>query len=74
MRGISLLGLILLAAGIAGLFYRYIPYTQTQSVVELGPVQIDKTVEKQLPIPELAALAAVLAGLGLVFAGRRSGV
>ena len=72
MRGISIFGLILIAAGIAGLFYRYIPYTQTQSVVDVRPVQIDKVVEKRLPIPELAPLAAVLAGLGLVFVGRRS--
>lgn len=74
MRGISIIGLILIAIGIAGLIYRFVPYTQTQSVVDVGPVQIDKVVEKRLPIPEIASLAAIFAGLGLVFAGRRSAV
>jgi hypothetical protein len=72
MRGTVILGLLLIFAGIAALAYPYITYTEKERVVDVGPIKIDKEETKQIPISQIAAVAALVAGLALVFAGNRS--
>ncbi len=72
MRGTAILGLFLMFAGLAALAYPYITYTETERVVDVGPIKIDKQETKHFPISEVAAVAALVAGLALVFAGSRS--
>ena len=72
MRGTAILGLFLIFAGLAALAYPYITYTETERVVDVGPIKIDKQETKHFPISEVAAVAALVAGLALVFAGNRS--
>ena len=71
MRGFAFIGLLLIAGGIAALAIPYITYTQNERVVDVGPIKIDAKETKHLPIPEIAAVAAIVAGLGLIFAGSR---
>jgi hypothetical protein len=72
MRGTVILGLLLIFAGIAALAYPYITYTEKERVVDVGPIKIDKEETKHIPISQIAAVAALVAGLALVFAGNRS--
>lgn len=74
MRGAAILGLLLIFAGLAALAYPYITYTETKRVVDVGPIQIDKEETKHFPISQVAAVAALVAGLALVFAGSRRAV
>jgi len=72
MRGTAIIGVLLIFAGIAALAYPYITYTEKERVVDIGPLKIDKEETKHFPISQIAAIAALVAGLALVFAGNRS--
>ena len=72
MRGAAIIGLVLIFGGLAALAYPYITYTETERVVDVGPIQIDKEETKHFPISQVAAIAALVVGLALVFAGNRS--
>ena len=45
---------------------------QTKPVVKLGPLQVNSQEDHTVWIPTAAGIAAVLAGVGLVFAGKRT--
>jgi hypothetical protein len=72
MKPIVLLGMVLIVLGIAGLFVSRVSWTETKPVVRLGPLQVNSQEDHTLWIPTVAGVAAVLAGVGLVFAGKRS--
>jgi uncharacterized membrane protein YidH (DUF202 family) len=72
MKPIMILGIVLIVAGIAGLVLGNISWTETEPLVKAGPLEINTTETHNVWIPTAAAIAAVLAGLGLVFAGTRA--
>ena len=72
MRGFALIGLLLIFGGIAALAVPYITYTEKERVVDVGPLKIDTNETHHLPIPQIAAAAAIVAGLALIMAGNRS--
>ena len=72
MKNISILGAILVVLGVCALFFGHISYTETKPAVRLGPLQIDTQEDHTLWIPTVAGAITVIAGLGLVMAGRRS--
>ena len=71
MRGLMLIGFLLIAGGIAALAVPYITYTEKERVVDVGPIKIDSEETKHFPISQVAAIAGIVAGLGLVVAGSR---
>jgi hypothetical protein len=72
MKPIAMLGVILIVLGVAGLFFGHIGWTETKPVLKLGPLQVNSQEDHSIWIPTVAGLAAVMAGVGLVFAGKRS--
>jgi hypothetical protein len=72
MRGTMILAMLLIVGGIAGLAVPYFTYTTKENVVDVGPVQIDADKTKQVNIPQIAAIGALVAGLVLMFAARRA--
>ena len=72
MRGTFLLAILLIGGGLAGLAVPYFTYTQKERVVDVGPIQVDADKTKHVNIPQIAAIAALVAGLALLFAGNRS--
>jgi hypothetical protein len=58
--------------GIGALVVPRISWTQTETVAEIGPIDINADKEKNVWIPTAAAIAALVAGLGLVVVGRKS--
>ncbi len=73
MRGTLLIALVLIVGGIAALAVPYFTYTQKETVVDVGPVQIEADKTKRVNIPQIAGIAALVAGLALLFASRREG-
>jgi hypothetical protein len=71
MKPMSILGIVLIVAGIAGLFVSRISWTETEPVVKAGPIEINHEEDHSLWIPTAAGVVSVIAGLGLVVAGRR---
>jgi len=72
MKPIMILGIVLIVAGIAGLFFSRVSWTETEQVAKIGPLEINSQENHTVWIPTAAGIAAVLAGVGLVFAGKRT--
>ena len=71
MKVLSLVGVILVILGIAALVLQYVPIRETRTIVDAGPIQIQQETERRVPIPTIAGIAAVIAGLGLAIIGQR---
>ena len=71
MRALTIVGVVLILLGIAGLVVRVIPVRHTEEVAKIGPVTATQTKEDDYPIPTYAGVIAVLAGAVLIFADRR---
>jgi uncharacterized membrane protein len=69
MRPLSLLGVLLIIAGIVVVAMRGIPYTKSRNEVEVGPLKV--TAQERGLVPPIAGIAAIVIGGVLVFAGRK---
>jgi hypothetical protein len=72
MKPVAILGLVLIVVGIIGLVVSHVSWTETKPVVQLGPLQVNSQEDHTVWIPTAAGVMAVVAGIGLVFAGKRS--
>ena len=71
MKPIAILGLVLIVLGIGGLIFRSIHWTETKTVADIGPIHVQADEDHNVWIPTAAGIAAVVAGVGLVFVSRR---
>jgi uncharacterized membrane protein len=68
MRPLTLLGILLMAAG-AFLLFRGASYSSRENLVEIGGVEV--TAERERPVPAWVGAVVAVVGLGLVVAGSR---
>jgi drug/metabolite transporter (DMT)-like permease len=67
----KILGAILLVIGVVALAYGGFQYTTQKKVVDMGPVQIDKTEHHSIPLsPVLGLGCLVIGGVVLVAGGK----
>lgn len=71
MRPLLILGIVLVVAGIVALVVPYIVLTDTKQVIDLGPLSIEAKEQRVIPIPAIAGIASVVAGLACLFMARR---
>ena len=71
MKSISILGIVLIVLGVAALFFGHFSFTETKPVLTAGPLQVNSQEDHTVWIPTVAGIVVLLAGVGLVFAGRR---
>lgn len=64
-------GVVLIVLGIVGLAVTGISFTTQETVADLGPLQIEREERRTVPIPAVAAGAALVAGIVLVVASSR---
>ena len=72
MKPMSILGIVLIIGGIIGLFVSRVSWTETKPLIKAGPIEINHEEDHSVWIPTAAGVIAVLAGVGLVFAGKRT--
>jgi hypothetical protein len=72
MRNLVWVGVVLIALGIAGLVIQNVSYTEKNTVLDVGPLEVKAEEQHNVPIPTIAGVIAILAGVVLVFAARRS--
>ncbi|HZQ01290.1 MAG TPA: hypothetical protein VFB13_17225 [Reyranella sp.] len=72
MRPLPVIGVVLVVLGVIGLVVANVTFTQHKTVLDAGPIKITQDQEKSVPIPTIAGIVAVVAGLGLIFIGRRT--
>lgn len=71
MRGLVILGVVLILAGIGGLVFNIIPIHHNEQVAKIGPLTATADKETDVVIPPFVGVIIILVGGGLVFAGRR---
>ena len=71
MRTLLLIGVVLVVLGIAGLIVQNVTFTETKQVLNVGPLPVSAEEQHNMPIPTIAGIIAVVAGLGMIFASRR---
>lgn len=71
MRGLMLIGVILIVAGIAGLVINVIPIHHQEQVAKIGPLTATTDKETDYIIPTWASILVIVVGGGLAFAGSR---
>ena len=72
MKNLGILGAVLIVLGVGALFFGHFSFSETKPVLKAGPLEINSTENHTVWIPTVAGIVVVLAGLGLVVAGRRS--
>ena len=72
MKPIAVLGVLLIAIGIAGLLIANISFTEKKVIVDAGPLKVTADQQHNIPIPTIAGVIAVVVGAGLLFYGRKA--
>ena len=72
MKPIAVLGVFLIAIGIAGLVIANISFTEKKVIVDAGPLKVTADQQRNIPIPTIAGIIAVVVGAGLLFYGRKA--
>lgn len=68
---LAVVGVILIAAGAMGLFYRGIPYTSRDVVIDVGPLKATAETNKTWPVPPILGGLAIAGGVMLIIVGAR---
>ena len=71
MSNLLWIGVLLVVLGLAGLVVGNLTFTETTQVLDLGQLQLRAEEQHNMPIPAIAGIVAVIAGLGMIFASRR---
>ncbi len=67
----KILGAVLVVLGIIGFVFGGISWTETDTVVDAGPIQIESENRESVPITPIASGTCLVAGIVLVVAGSR---
>ena len=71
MKPLTIVGVLLIVAGIAGLVAGRFTYRTKEKVLEVGPLVATAEKEHSVHIPDIAGIVAVVAGGVLVVVSRR---
>lgn len=71
MKSSLMIGLILIALGVAGLVYKSFSYTTEETVVQLGSLKATAEVENQVPVPTILGVIAIVAGVVVIAIGSK---
>lgn len=67
-----IVGIILICIGLVGLTIGGISYTTEDTLVDVGPLEVEKEEQRTIPITPLASGFVLVAGIGLVYIGREN--
>ncbi|MCA9120441.1 MAG: DUF3185 domain-containing protein [Planctomycetaceae bacterium] len=68
---LAVIGIVLIMAGALALFYRGIPYTSRDVVVDVGPITATAVSDKTWPVPPILGGLAIAGGVVLIVVGTR---
>jgi len=68
----SVVGILLIVLGIAGLIYQGIGYTKRKDVLDVGPIHATKDTHETIPIPPILGGLALVGGVALLIVGAKS--
>jgi hypothetical protein len=62
----AIIGVVLIVTGALALFYRGIPYTSRDVVVDVGPITATAVSDKTWPVPPIMGGLAIAGGVVLI--------
>jgi hypothetical protein len=71
VKPIPIIGILLILAGIAAFVLGEVGFTRKETVLQVGDAKIEAQTKDTVPLPPIAAGAAIVAGLVLVYIGYR---
>ena len=71
MKTITIVGIVLIVAGILTFIFQGFPVSAEKDTFELGPIRATVREEKHFPIPTALSIAAIGGGIALVVLGSR---
>ena len=71
MRPTTIIGLLLIAGGLAALLLGGFSYTRSEKVLDVGPLEATVETRESVPLPPLLGGLALAAGVALLFVGNR---
>jgi uncharacterized membrane protein YidH (DUF202 family) len=71
MRGLTIVAILLIVAGVLVLAYGGFSYTRDKKVIDLGPIEATARTRETVPIPPLVGGAAIAGGIVLLVVGSR---
>jgi len=71
LKTYTLIGIILIAVGIAAFAYQGISYTTREKVVDLGPVHMSADKTRTIPLSPIVGALALVGGVVLLVAGSK---
>jgi hypothetical protein len=71
MKAASLIGIVLIVLGALALVYQGITYVKDDTVVDLGPLEIEAEKKETIPLPPILGVIAIAGGIGKVVYGRK---
>jgi len=72
MRNLSILGVVLVVLGAGSLLLGHFSYSDTKPVLDAGPIHVTAQEEHRVSISEIAGIAVLIAGIGLILIDRRT--
>lgn len=73
MNAVKLVGVVLIAAGLAGLLYGGFSFTKETHEIKFGPIELSVKEKQAVNIPVWAGVGAIVIGAGLLLIGGRKG-
>lgn len=67
-----LIGVLLIVLGTAALVWQQISYTERETVVDVGAINITAETKKRIPLPPILGGIALAGGVGMVILGMKS--
>ena len=71
MTPVKIFAIVLIVAGIAGLAYGGFSFTKETHKAEVGPLKFSVQEKERVNVPQWAGIAAIIAGVVLLVAGRK---
>jgi uncharacterized membrane protein HdeD (DUF308 family) len=71
VKPVTLVGIALIILGVLALAYQGITYTTREKVIDLGPLKASVDKEKNIPLPPIVGVLALVGGVVLVIVGAR---
>ncbi|KQT31598.1 hypothetical protein [Methylophilus sp. Leaf414] len=69
MKSSLVIGIILIALGAAGLFYKGFSYESKETVAKIGSLEASADVTKDVEIPQVLSIILIVAGAAIVVVG-----
>lgn len=71
MKPLALIGIVLIAIGLAALIYGGITYTSQEQEVKVGPIEVTAKTKKTIPLPPIVGGVSIAGGVVLLIVGSR---